>query len=90
MLETFKNVPLSIVSDSYDLWNFIDMIIGTEVKDIIMDRKMPFVVRPDSGDPKETLIKTLDKLAVHFAPNLNGKGFKVLPDYIRVIQGTIF
>ena len=51
---------------------------------------MPFVVRPDSGDPKETLIKTLDKLAVHFAPNLNGKGFKVLPDYIRVIQGTIF
>merc|ERR1712187_88858 len=45
------------------------------------------VVRPDSGDPKTIVVEVLDKLEQAFGTTKNGKGFKELPPYIRVIQG---
>jgi len=45
------------------------------------------VVRPDSGHPPEVVIKCLELLGSKFGVKTNTKGFKVLPDYIRVIQG---
>lgn len=68
---------VSVVCDSYDIWNFIDNVIGKELKDRILSRKGVFVVRPDSGDPKETLVKVLGKLGAIFKPTLNSKGFKM-------------
>jgi nicotinamide phosphoribosyltransferase len=45
------------------------------------------VVRPDSGDPVETPIRVILSLMKHFGYTENSKGYKVLPSYIRVIQG---
>ena len=59
ILDNFpKEGVISIVSDSYDLWNFIDNIIGgDDLKEKILGRKGTLVVRPDSGDPITTLLK---------------------------------
>ena len=45
------------------------------------------MIRPDSGDPAQTLLKVLEKLGAIFPPTINSKGYKLLPPYIRVIQG---
>jgi len=45
------------------------------------------VIRPDSGDPKEVVVKILDTLAKHFPPIINAKGYKQLPPHLRIIQG---
>ena len=45
------------------------------------------VVRPDSGDPEVVPIEVIKLLAEVFGCTVNSKGYKVLPDYVRVIQG---
>ena len=80
--------PIGIVADSYDIWNFIDNILGKEMKDVIQSRHMPILVRPDSGDPVETLLKVLIKLEDAFGGiTTNAKGYKLLPPYLAVIYG---
>ena len=86
--DAFPGGYLSVVSDSYDLWNFIDNILGKDLKDIVANRPDgALVVRPDSGDPATIVCKVLNKLGDIFGTKTNSKGFKMLPDYIRVIQG---
>ena len=46
----------------------------------------PLVVRPDSGDPPTVVVKVLDILGSKFGFKTNSKGYKVLPDYLRIIQ----
>jgi nicotinamide phosphoribosyltransferase len=48
---------VSIVADSYDLFNFLDNVIGDELKSSIEARKGTFVVRPDSGDPATIVLQ---------------------------------
>ena len=57
MLESFPTGVVSIVSDSYNLWDFIDKIIAKDLRDVIESRDGVLVVRPDSGPPTETLVK---------------------------------
>lgn len=45
------------------------------------------VIRPDSGEPTKVVREALERLAVKFGTTLNSKGYKVLPDYVRIIQG---
>ena len=45
------------------------------------------VVRPDSGDPLEVVVDCLNLLGDRFGYTTNAKGYKVLPDYVRLIQG---
>jgi nicotinamide phosphoribosyltransferase len=45
------------------------------------------VVRPDSGDPVTVLAKVFEILGAKFGYQTNAKGYRVLPPYIRVIQG---
>lgn len=45
------------------------------------------MIRPDSGDPTENVLKVLKVLAEKFGAEKNKKGFKVLPPYIRILQG---
>tara|TARA_R110000868_G_scaffold410505_1_gene698748 strand:+ start:35665 stop:37044 length:1380 start_codon:yes stop_codon:yes gene_type:complete len=89
MLEQFggKNKSLSVVSDSYDLWNVVDNIWGGELKDLVENHGGTLVVRPDSGDPVEIVVKVIRHLMEKFGYTENRKGYYVLPDYIRVIQG---
>ncbi|KAF7658180.1 hypothetical protein LDENG_00016200 [Lucifuga dentata] len=89
IIKQFPNVPVSIVSDSYDIYNACEKIWGEDLRGLIESRSAdaPLVVRPDSGNPLDTVLKVLEILGMKFTPKENSKGYKVLPPYIRVIQG---
>ena len=68
------------MADSYDLWSFVENIVGKDLKKLIESRPKPLIVRPDSGDPVQTLITVLNKLETSFGGvTTNAKGFKLLP-----------
>ena len=80
----------SIVSDSYDIYRACAEIYGEELYDDIIalgERGGRLVVRPDSGDPRLVPVECVKLLAGKFGSTTNGAGFKVLPDFIRVLQG---
>lgn len=89
MLSQFggKYSTMAVVSDSYDLWNAIDHIWGEELKQAIQISGSTLVIRPDSGTPIEIVPQALEKLMQTFGFTLNTKGYRVLPPYIRLIQG---
>lgn len=89
MLDQFsgKGKALAVVSDSYDLWNAVEHLWGEALFDQVRDQQGVVMVRPDSGDPVDVVCKTIHKLMVRFGSRENSKGFLVLPDCIRVIQG---
>lgn len=78
---------VACVSDSYDLWVAIDELWGGELKQTIEQSGGTLVVRPDSGDPVEIVAETIERLMAKFGFSLNGKGYKLLPPCVRVIQG---
>ena len=86
MLEQFDGV-LAVVSDSYDLDNAVNAIWGGTLKDRVLARDGTLVVRPDSGDPVETPLRTIEALWRHFGGSVNAKGYRVLDPHVRVIQG---
>lgn len=73
------------VSDSYNIWNAIDM--WKSIEDLILAKGGTLVVRPDSGDPLTVPVKVLQKMLDTFGYTVNSKGYKVLPAHVRVIQG---
>ncbi|MFW2176736.1 MULTISPECIES: nicotinate phosphoribosyltransferase [unclassified Moraxella] len=78
---------VAVVSDSYDLWNAIDNIWGGELKEQVEKMGGTLVIRPDSGDPIKVVREALQRLAVKFGTTTNSKGYKVLPNCVRLIQG---
>lgn len=89
MIEQFggKDKAFSVVSDSYDLWNAIDNIWGDTLKEDVKNMGGTLVIRPDSGEPTKVVREALERLAVKFGTTTNSKGYKVLPEYVRIIQG---
>lgn len=89
MLKQFEGEGkvFAVVSDSYNLWNVVSNVWGDKFKDRIENMGGTLVVRPDSGKPAEVVCKTLDLLEEKFGSTVNSKGYRVLPDCIRVIQG---
>lgn len=93
MIEVFgKNGGIvSIVSDSYDIFNACEKIFGEELKELVDHQAEKFgtrlVVRPDSGDPVEIVEKVISSLMKKFGHKKNDKGYKVLPNHVRVLQG---
>ena len=63
------------------------MYWGDILRNKIIQRDGRLVVRPDSGDPVETLRQVFKILWNRFPGTTNNKGFKVLHPNIRVIQG---
>ncbi|WP_434352730.1 nicotinate phosphoribosyltransferase [Psychrobacter sp. HD31] len=78
---------VAVVSDSYDLWNAIDNIWGNKLKNQVEKTGGTLVIRPDSGDPAKVVREALERLAAKFGTTTNSKGYKILPDYVRLIQG---
>lgn len=89
MIDTFagEGKLVAVVSDSYDLWNAIDNIWGVELRDKVQNNGGTIVIRPDSGDPVRTTLEVVERLMDKFGFELNSKGYRMLPPYIRVIQG---
>lgn len=77
----------AVVSDSYDIYNACESIWGGSLRDQVKTNGGTLVVRPDSGDPQIVILKILDILGDKFGTRTNTKGFRMLPDYLRIIQG---
>ena len=94
MLKEFPSGILSVVSDSYDIYECCEKIWGEKLKDMVIERGQKgngnvLVIRPDSGNPVEVLPRILEILYSAFKEHctVNNKGYKVLPSYLRIIQG---
>lgn len=87
MLDSYPTGLVACVSDSFDIIRACKDYWGGELKDKILQRNGRLVVRPDSGDPMQTLKQVFHILWDKFGGEINEKGFKVLHPNIRVIQG---
>jgi nicotinamide phosphoribosyltransferase len=90
---------VSIVSDTWDFWNVITVILPA-LKDKILARDGKVVIRPDSGDPVKIVngdpeakpgtpehkgaIRCLDEI---FGSTKTAKGYRVLNGHIGLIYG---
>ncbi len=77
---------VAVVSDSYDIYNAAEKLWGEELKQEVIDSGATVVIRPDSGNPPEVVLKTLQILGSKFGYETNSKGYKVL-NHVKVIQG---
>ena len=99
MLNICPTGIVSIVSDTYNLWNVLTDF-ASRLKSRIMTREGKVVFRPDSGDPE--LIICGDSLAPsgtnefkgalqllweQFGGTINSKGYKVLDPHVGLIYG---
>lgn len=87
MLTAFPEGLVAVVSDSYDIYNAVDNIWGEELRQAVRERGGTVVIRPDSGDPKEMVMYLLRSLGDSFGWDYNSKGFRVLNENVRIIQG---
>lgn len=76
---------VSAVSDSYNIYEACKLW-GTVLKDEVLASGAMLVVRPDSGEPSEVVVKCLYILEKYFGSTTNNKGFRVLNN-VRVLQG---
>lgn len=75
------------VSDSFNIYEAAGDLWGTKLKDKVIASGGTLVVRPDSGEPETVPVEVIEILMDKFGFTVNSKGFKVLPPYIRLIQG---
>lgn len=83
---------ISVVSDTYDIYNFVDNYVGKVYRNMIKARDGVFVVRPDSvtpdhDTPAKLTVWILESLWKNFGGTANSKGYKVLDPHVRVIYG---
>lgn len=105
--ETFKRLVteiypagiVSIVSDTWDFWNVVN-VTAPSLKNEIMSREGKVVFRPDSGDPVKIIcgdpdavvgsnewkgaVRILDE---HFGHTITDMGFKILDSHVGLIYG---
>ena len=87
MLNQYPEGLVAVVSDSYDVYYACEKLWGEVLKDEILARNGTLVVRPDSGVPKDVVLKCVEILGDKIGFSLNEKGYKVLNPKIRIIQG---
>lgn len=87
VLDEFPTGIVACVSDSYNIFRAAEQYWGTELKAQILERNGTLVIRPDSGDPVQTLLQLFGILFEKFGATTNDKEYKVLPPQVRVIQG---
>lgn len=78
---------VAVVSDSYDIFKACHDKWGEELLQEVKDSGATIVVRPDSGDPTTVPLECIELLMDKVGYTTNSKGYRVLPDYFRVIQG---
>jgi nicotinamide phosphoribosyltransferase len=95
-IDAFKNMLINfakpgkivaVVSDSYDIMHAVNELWGKRLKQQVIDSGATLVIRPDSGNPVEMVREVIKGLMNNFGYTTNGKGYDVLPDCVRVIQG---
>ncbi|GGA15128.1 nicotinate phosphoribosyltransferase [Paenibacillus marchantiophytorum] len=96
--EVYPSGFVSIVSDTWDLWSVLDVVIRG-LKEDILSRDGKVVIRPDSGDPVKIICGDADStneferkgvieiLWDIFGGTTTEKGFKQLDSHIGAIYG---
>lgn len=101
LLDNHPEGILSVVADSYDIYNFVDNIVGKKFKDRIRSRKGVFVVRPDSvtpthPTPESEMVWILESLWKNFGGKIvygslkssHGRPqYKVIDPCVKVLWG---
>jgi len=87
MLTQYPTGLVACVSDSFDIDNACTELWGNQLKDEVLNRDGILVVRPDSGAIVTMVMNVLRRLQAAFGSYVNDKGFNVLNDKVRVIQG---
>lgn len=77
---------VAVVSDSYDIYHACKHI-WPGLKGVMEKVGGTVVIRPDSGDPATVVGDLLEILTERFGYITNQKGYKMLPDNLRIIQG---
>lgn len=90
LIQTYPTGILSVVSDSYNIYDFVRAV--NDRRDAILLRDGVLVVRPDSTTSKHELPELLTAWIVEalwdgFGGEVNSKGYKVLDPHVRVIWG---
>lgn len=85
MLDSYPTGIVSIVSDTYDVYEFITTM-SKKYREKILSRDGTVVFRPDSGDPLEVNSRLIDVLWGTFGGTYEN-GFKLLVPQVRLIQG---
>jgi nicotinamide phosphoribosyltransferase len=75
------------VSDSYDLMNVVRNVWAGELRQQIEESGATLVVRPDSGHPATVVLEVVRALDQSVGAKQNLRGYKMLPKWLRVIQG---
>lgn len=99
LLELYPEGFLSVVSDTWDYWNVLTVILPA-LKAQIMARNGKLVIRPDSGDPVKIICGdpdapegssarkgTIQLLWEIFGGTTSNEGYKVLDSHIGAIYG---
>lgn len=86
MLMKFGSGTFACVIDSYDTFNAIDNL-WKRLKTRLSEGKGQVVLRPDSGNPVAMASSCLEHMMAVFGYTVNAKGYKVLPNYVRMIYG---
>ena len=87
MLDHCPTGLVACVIDSYDPHRAVEEIFGGTLREKILRRDGTVILRPDSGDPCVILEDIFNTVADRFGFETNSKGWKVLPQQVRVIQG---
>lgn len=87
MLTQFPSGLVAVVSDSYNVYEACERLWGEVLHDKVVQREGVLVVRPDSGYPRDVVLKVLEILGRKFGYQSNVKGYRVLNPKVRVIQG---
>lgn len=92
LLLKYKKGILSVVSDTYDIYNFVENLVCKKYKDQILSREGVFVVRPDSitplhPTPESETLWIIQTLANSFGYTINTKGYMILNPKVRCIWG---
>jgi nicotinamide phosphoribosyltransferase len=91
LLDQYPSGILSVVADSYDIYNFVAEYMK-KYKDQILARNGVFVVRPDSVTPKhptpeDQVLWICNTLKDIFGAEKNAKGFYVINPKVKVLWG---
>lgn len=87
LLDQYPTGVLSIVCDSYDIYNCVENILGDRFRDKVLARDGVTVIRPDSGDPVTVVRKLLTIMKDRFGGEVNEAGYYVLNPKVRLIWG---
>ena len=83
--------PVSIVIDTYDQDEAVGKWLRKNedggLREDLIASNMQLVLRPDSGDPVQNVVHLLDLVGSYVGWTVNEKGYRVLPDFVRLIQG---